>query len=97
MEKCGSCYECLKDVLAFPEMDAAKHPFTARLTVPNTRMILCVDCGNKRCPKATDHRLACTNSNEVGQVGSRWHKDWKDSGTNEAERKALGEREKPRP
>lgn len=27
-------------------------------------------CGNKRCPKATDHRLACTNSNEPGQPGS---------------------------
>lgn len=28
------------------------------------------DCGNKRCPKASDHRLACTNSNEPGQPGS---------------------------
>jgi hypothetical protein len=32
--------------------------------------IVCADCGNKRCPKATDHRLACTGSNEPGQRGS---------------------------
>lgn len=34
------------------------------------RMILCPQCGNKRCPKATDHKLDCTNSNEPGQAGS---------------------------
>ena len=38
----------------------------------NQRMILCAICGNKRCPHATDHRNACTNSNEVGQKGSSW-------------------------
>lgn len=30
-------------------------------------LIVCPVCGNKRCPKASDHRLACTNSNELGQ------------------------------
>lgn len=34
------------------------------------RMILCPACGNKRCPRATDHRFACTGSNETGQFGS---------------------------
>ena len=34
------------------------------------RMILCPECGNKRCPKATYHELPCTNSNEPGQTGS---------------------------
>jgi hypothetical protein len=34
------------------------------------RMVLCPDCGNKRCPKANNHRNACTNSNEPGQPGS---------------------------
>lgn len=34
------------------------------------RMIVCTECGNKRCPKATDHDLACTRSNEPGQDGS---------------------------
>jgi hypothetical protein len=34
------------------------------------RMILCSECGNKRCPKASDHRLDCTSSNDPGQPGS---------------------------
>lgn len=34
------------------------------------RMIVCNVCGNKRCPKATNHLLACTESNEPGQPGS---------------------------
>lgn len=33
------------------------------------RMILCPICGNKRCPKADNHRYKCTGSNDVGQVG----------------------------
>lgn len=33
-------------------------------------MIVCPTCGNKRCPHATDHRHACTGSNEPGQPGS---------------------------
>lgn len=36
------------------------------------RMILCSKCGNKRCPHATDHRNACTGSNEPGQAGSAY-------------------------
>lgn len=34
------------------------------------KMVLCPVCGNKRCPKATDHNLECTNSNAPGQKGS---------------------------
>lgn len=34
------------------------------------RMVLCPDCGNKRCPKATNHEFECTGSNEPGQEGS---------------------------
>lgn len=37
-----------------------------------SRMSLCPDCGNKRCPKATNHVNACTNSNAPGQPGSSW-------------------------
>lgn len=37
-----------------------------------SHMILCPDCGNKRCPKAADHELACTGSNEPGQPGSAY-------------------------
>lgn len=33
-------------------------------------MVLCQDCGNKRCPKATDCALECSGSNEPGQKGS---------------------------
>jgi Zn finger protein HypA/HybF involved in hydrogenase expression len=33
-------------------------------------MRLCPECGNKRCPKASNHELACTNSNDPGQEGS---------------------------
>jgi hypothetical protein len=32
--------------------------------------IMCKVCGNKRCPKATDCKLECTNSNDPGQTGS---------------------------
>ena len=30
----------------------------------------CELCGNKRCPHHTNHRLACSNSNLPGQIGS---------------------------
>jgi len=36
----------------------------------NRIMIVCPTCGNKRCPKASNHDLICTNSNEPGQPGS---------------------------
>lgn len=35
-------------------------------------MIVCTTCGNKRCPKANDHRNACTGSNEPGQPDSAY-------------------------
>ncbi len=35
-------------------------------------MVVCIKCGNKRCPMATDAALPCTNSNEPGQPGSRY-------------------------
>jgi hypothetical protein len=31
--------------------------------------VVCQKCGNKRCPKASDHRMKCTGSNELNQVG----------------------------
>lgn len=61
-EDCGECFRCLDgkiDKVGFPLAIA-------------TRMIVCAICGNKRCPHSTDHRLACTNSNEPGQPGSRY-------------------------
>jgi hypothetical protein len=37
-----------------------------------THMILCPECGKKRCPRANDHRNECTNSNATGQPGSAY-------------------------
>ncbi|MBB1060373.1 Lar family restriction alleviation protein [Marilutibacter spongiae] len=46
---------------------------TCRPNTPtNMRFIMCPNCGNKRCPKATNHVNACTGSNEPGQPGSSW-------------------------
>lgn len=50
------CYECIK------------HDLHKVLST----MVVCTNCGNKRCPHATDHRLGCTNSNDPGQLGSRY-------------------------
>jgi hypothetical protein len=36
------------------------------------RMFCCTNCGNKRCPHATDHRHMCTGSNVAGQAGSNY-------------------------
>lgn len=33
-------------------------------------MILCPQCGCKRCPHATHHDHECTSSNDSGQAGS---------------------------
>lgn len=33
-------------------------------------MVVCRECGNKRCPKASNHDLSCTGNNEPGQSGS---------------------------
>ena len=60
------CYECLDD----QSLGYFDNP-------TNRQMVLCVKCGNKRCPHATNHTLECTNSNEVGQKGSRYEHDWK--------------------
>ncbi|HFO0277190.1 TPA: hypothetical protein ACHIEZ_000077 [Klebsiella quasipneumoniae] len=46
---------------------------TCRPVVLNDmRFVVCPDCGNKRCPRANDHRNACTGSNEPGQEGSTY-------------------------
>ena len=42
------------------------------VTMGDMRMVLCPECGCKRCPKANDHRHACTDSNAPGQPGSAY-------------------------
>lgn len=60
-EDCGKCYRCWDErTQDAPIMERAM----------SRTMFLCPTCGNKRCPKASDHRLACTDSNEPGQKGS---------------------------
>jgi hypothetical protein len=59
-EDCGNCHMCL----------VGKFDPGSDIPIRFTRMILCPTCGNKRCPKATDHEMTCTGSNEPGQEGS---------------------------
>ena len=69
MEYCNRCHHCL-DVI-----DAARKSVDPNDMSSMFRgMILCPECGNKRCPHATDHRLDCTGSNESGQPGSIYAK-----------------------
>ena len=42
------------------------------VTLNDMRFVVCPDCGNKRCPRANDHRNACTGSNEPGQEGGAY-------------------------
>lgn len=44
--------------------------FTDSGTTRSPFMMLCGTCGNKRCPRASDHSLDCSGSNESGQPGS---------------------------
>jgi hypothetical protein len=55
------CYNCLNKI-----KNENGLPVTASL------FIVCPSCGNKRCPKATDHNLDCTSCNDPGQPGSRY-------------------------
>lgn len=42
------------------------------ITLEDMRFVACPQCGNKRCPRAHNHELACSGSNEPGQKGSSW-------------------------
>ncbi|WP_233630752.1 hypothetical protein [Citrobacter amalonaticus] len=42
------------------------------VTMGDMRFVVCPECGNKRCPRANNHRNACTGSNEPGQEGSAY-------------------------
>ena len=58
-KNCLDCRKCLSKVV-----DANGVPVTM------TRLIVCPECGNKRCPKASDHNLKCTHSNMPWKTGS---------------------------
>jgi len=59
-DNCMNCHECL----------AGHNDSVTGWPTLATKMIVCPQCGNKRCPKASDHQLPCTGSNEPGQPGS---------------------------
>lgn len=64
----------MKDCLGPVHQTNTRLPFACCQScfVPGTHasvMTVCSNCGNKRCPKAENHKFKCTNSNEVGQVG----------------------------
>ncbi|MCP4991945.1 MAG: hypothetical protein GY928_39610 [Colwellia sp.] len=66
MHKC-ECHKCIEK---YGIKTGRGNGFFDRLPLSATKMILCPMCGNKRCPKASDHRLDCTGSNNIGQAGS---------------------------
>lgn len=56
------CYNCLKNI----KEEGQLFPVAAYT------FIVCPNCGNKRCPKATDHNQFCAQSNTPNQPGSRY-------------------------
>ena len=66
---CITCDNAIADALE------ANGDFLAAMQRP---FIVCPDCGNKRCPRATHHDHACTGSNEMGQPGSVYV-DWREA------------------
>lgn len=61
---CSSCEPALTSIYEAAGIERANPTLS--------RMILCPECGNKRCPRATHHDNACTRSNAPGQVGSNY-------------------------
>lgn len=58
-DDCGSCAACDPGLIV-----------DGKVTGFRSRMNVCPDCGNKRCPKAANHAVwQCSGSNAVGQVG----------------------------
>lgn len=68
-DPCG-CHRCLNDDR---EVRTAANPEGGfLLNLGFAGMVVCSECGNKRCPHAADHNLACTGSNDAGQPGSAY-------------------------
>lgn len=51
-----NCHTCIRE----------RNITVGGLPLNTVQMIVCPICGNKRCPKADNHRNACTGSNEPG-------------------------------
>lgn len=65
---CGKCIRCMDE--GWKPGDPADNGIAAIVKPSRRRMVVCVACGCKRCPHATDHNFACTESNAPGQPGS---------------------------
>ena len=68
----GNCCSMCAEEAQERAIEANGGEITGAILMMTSVFIICPDCGNKRCPKATDHRLECTGSNEPGQKGSRY-------------------------
>ena len=55
------------DLLRFARLIAAAERESCAMACEERRMIVCPQCGNKRCPRAADIQRDCTDSNEPGQ------------------------------
>ena len=64
------CHKCIDDFGLTIGAVGSLSSWLDALPLSAGQMILCPDCGNKRCPKASNHRLECTDSNEPNQEGS---------------------------
>ena len=65
---CG-CISCQDERVRGHADDWPLHMLVRGPLMPGWRYC-CELCGNKRCPHHSDHRFACTRSNEPGQVGT---------------------------
>lgn len=68
---------CLEAYWPEPDIDVVirlDKGHVAEVSCNYMQMVLCVLCGNKRCPHSTNHNYECTGSNEAGQPGSRYPK-----------------------
>ena len=71
-DKC-ECHSCIEEFDKKVEpIDKPGSVFWDDLPLSASKMILCGTCGCKRCPKANNHRFACTGSNKTGQAGSAY-------------------------
>jgi hypothetical protein len=69
------CYACCEQRdLDKGLIDISNFIFNDNAQPESSYFIVCSVCGNKRCPHATNHAYACTNSNDSGQEGSRYEK-----------------------
>jgi len=64
--------QAVRDVLSSPVIPVCWCRTCRPVRITDMRFVVCPECGNKRCPKANDHRNSCSESNEAGQDGSAY-------------------------